>query len=286
MTSLDDPEFLVDENKVWFNGGYWPEGVPHQLKDVEDVDILPMWDGFIKSADDYGTLDNDNCVFVYGPYMERVKLRTLFEYGKKFGTFLYDTLGIRKGDVVAIDLPNSINFVVAYMGCMYIGAIAQGINPTYKPLELLHSLTMTKAKALVLMDMLYIAGPATILPKTDVKFLIPTNFVDFFTADEALIQNLGIPNAKEKIPDKTEDYEIHWMGDIISKTESREISVEIDVWKDPAVYLMTGGTTGLPKVAMLSHENLLSNIYMIKPWTNLEPGMITIGSIPFFHSFG
>ena len=209
MTSLNDPEFQVDEKKVWFNGGYWPEGVPHQLKDVEDVEILPMWEGFIKSADDYGTLDNDVCIFVYGPYMERVSLRTLFEYGKKFGTYLYDTLGIRKGDVVAIDLPNSINFVVAYMGCIYIGAIAQGINPTYKPMELLHSLTMTKAKVLVLMDMLYIAGPATILPKTDVKFLIPSNFVDFFTADEATIQSLGIPSAKDKIPEKTEDYTIH-----------------------------------------------------------------------------
>ena len=286
MTSLNDPEFLVDENKVWFNGGYWPEGVPHQLKDVDGVEMLPMWEGFIKSADDYGTWDNDICVFVYGPYIERVKLRTLFEYGKKFGTFLYDTLGIRKGDVVAIDLPNSINFVVAYMGCMYIGAIAQGINPTYKPMELLHSLTMTKAKVLVLMDMLYIAGPATILPKTDVKFLIPSNFVDFFTADEETVQSLGIPSAKEKIPSETEDYKIHWMKDIIEKTEPKEISVEIDAWKDPAVYLMTGGTTGLPKVAMLSHANLISNLHMIKPWTRLEPGMITIGSIPFFHSFG
>ncbi|MHA1671849.1 MAG: AMP-binding protein [Promethearchaeota archaeon] len=286
MTSLNDPHFLVDENKVWFTGGYWPEGVPHQLKDVKNVEILPMWDGFLKSAADYGTLDNDVCVFVYGPYIERVKLKTLFEYGKKFGTFLYDTLGIRKGDVVAIDLPNSINFVVAYMGCMYIGAIAQGINPTYKPLELLHSLTMTKAKALVLMDMLYIAGPATILPKTDVKFLIPTNLVDFFTADEEIIQSLGIPSAKEKIPEETEDYKIYWMKDVMNKTEPKEISVEIDAWKDPAVYLMTGGTTGLPKVAMLSHANLITNLYMIKPWTNLEPGMISIGSIPFFHSFG
>jgi len=286
MTSLNDTEFLIDENKVWFTGGYWPEGVPHQLKDVDGVEMLPMWEGFIKSADDYGIWDNDICIFVYGPYMERVKLRTLFEYGKKFGTFLYDNLGIRKGDVVAIDLPNSINFVVAYMGCMYIGAIAQGINPTYKPMELLHSLTMTKAKALVLMDMLYIAGAASILPKTDVKFLIPSNFVDFFTADEDTIQKLGIPNAKEKIPSETEDYKIYWMKEIIDGTEPKEISVDIDVWKDPAVYLMTGGTTGLPKVAMLSHANLISNLFMIKPWTNLEPGMITIGSIPFFHSFG
>ena len=286
MTSLNDPEFLVDENKVWFTGGYWPEGVPHQLKDVEDLEMLPMWEGFIKSANDNEIWDSDICIFVYGPYMERVKLRTLFEYGKKFGTFLYENLGIRKGDVVAIDLPNSINFVVAYMGCMYIGAIAQGINPTYKPMELLHSLAMTNAKVLVLMDMLYIAGPSTILPKTSVKYLIPSNFVDFFTADEETIQKLGVPNAKDKIPSETEDYKIFWMKDIIDNTESKEIKVEIDVWKDPAVYLMTGGTTGLPKVAMLSHANLISNLYMIKPWTNLEPGMITIGSIPFFHSFG
>jgi len=286
MTSLNDKEFLVDENKIWFTGGYWPEGVPKQLKDVEGIDITPLWKGFIKSADDYGIWDNDICIFAYGSYMEKVKLRKLFEYGKKFGTFLYHTLGIRKGDVVAIDLPNSINFVVAYMGCQYIGAIVQGINPTYKPMELLHALTMTNAKVLVLMDMLYIAGPATILPKTSVKFLIPSNFTDFFTADEETIQQLGIPSAKDKIPSETEDYKIYWMKQIIEETEPKDVTVDIDPWTDPAVYLMTGGTTGLPKVAMLSHANLTSNLYMIKPWTNLQPGMITIGSIPFFHSFG
>jgi long-chain acyl-CoA synthetase len=285
MTSLNDPEFIVDENKVWFTGGYWPEGVPKQLKDVEGIRIQPMWDDFMKSADENDTWDKELCIFVYGPYIEKVKLKTLVNYAKKFGTFLHD-LGIRKGDVVAIDLPNSINFVVAYMGCMYIGAIAQGINPTYKPMELLHSLTMTKAKVLVLMDMLYIAGPSTILPKTSVKFLIPSNFTDFLTANQGIIDALGIPNAKDKIPNEADGYKVHWMKDIIDNTDPKEISVEIDPWKDPAVYLMTGGTTGLPKVAMLSHANLVSNLYMIKPWTNLKPGMMTIGSIPFFHSFG
>jgi long-chain acyl-CoA synthetase len=286
MPSLDDPEFLVDENKVWFTGGYWPEGVPKQLKDVEDVDILPMWEYFLKAADLYGTWDNDVCIFAYGSYMERVKLRTLFNYAKRFGTFLYETLGIRKGDVVAIDLPNSINFVVAYMGCQYIGAIAQGINPTYRPMELLHSLTMTKAKVFVMMDMLYIAGPKDVLPKTDVKFVIPSNFVDFLTADELKIEKLGIPNAKDKIPDETEDYKVYWMDNIIKETEPVDIEIKIDPWTDPAIYLMTGGTTGLPKVAMLSHANLSADLNMAKPWTNLSPGMITIGSIPFFHSFG
>ena len=283
MTSLDD--FLVDENKIWFTEGYWPEGVPKQLKDVEGIEIASMWEGYLKAADFYGTMDQNLCVFVYGPYIERVKLRTLFDYAKKFGTFLYD-LGIRQGDVVAIDLPNSINFVVAYMGCQYIGAIVQGINPTYRPMELLHSLTMTDAKVFVMMDMLYIAGPKDVLPKTSVKYVIPTNFVDFLTADDETIQKLGIPNAKDKIPGETENYKVYWMDDIIKNTEPKEIKVDIDPWTTAAVYLMTGGTTGLPKVAMLSHANLVSNIFMIKEWVKLSPGMITIGSLPFFHSFG
>jgi len=288
MPSLDD--FIVDENKVWFTppeeGGYWPEGVPKQLKDIEDVEILPLWKYFLKAANDFETWDEHVCVFVYGPYIERVKLRTLFNYAKRFGTYLYKELGIRKGDVVAIDLPNSINFVVAYMGCQYIGAIVQGINPTYKPMELLHSLTMTEAKVFVMMDMLYIAGPKDVLPKTSVKFVIPSNFVDFLTVNEQTLVKLAIPNAKDKIPNETEYYKVIWMNYIIDTTEPEEIEVDIDPWADPAVYLMTGGTTGLPKVAMLSHANLSANLNMAKPWTNLKAGMITIGSIPFFHSFG
>jgi long-chain acyl-CoA synthetase len=286
MPSLNDPEFLIDENKVWFTGGYWPEGVPKQAKDVEGIKVMSTWKSFLKASDDYGIIDNDICLFVYGTHMERVKLRTLFDYGKKFGTFLYNKLGIRKGDVVAIDLPNSINFVVAFMGCQYIGAIVQGINPTYRPMELLHSLTMTNATVFVMMDMLYIAGPKDILPQTSVKYVIPTNFVDFFTADDQTIEQLGIPNAKDKIPDETEHYKIYWMKDILDNTTPEEITVEIDPWTDPAVYLMTGGTTGLPKVAMLSHANLVTDLNMVKPWVNLKPGMLTIGSVPFFHSFG
>ncbi|KKK43585.1 MAG: Long-chain-fatty-acid--CoA ligase [Candidatus Lokiarchaeum sp. GC14_75] len=284
MPNLDD--FVVNENKVWFTGGYWPDGVPKQLKDVENAEISSIWKSFEKAVELYDIWETDICIFVYGSHMERVKLKTLFNYAKKFGTYLNKKLGIQKGDVIAIDLPNSINFVVAYMGCQYIGAIAQGINPTYRPMELLHSLTMTNAKVFVMMDMLYIAGPKEVLPKTSVKFVIPTNFVDFLTADDETIQSLGIPSAKGKIPDETDDYKVIWMEKIIEETEPEEIELDIDPWTTPAVYLMTGGTTGLPKVAMLSHANLVANLHMIKPWTNLRPGMMTIGSIPFFHSFG
>lgn len=283
----DLKDFYVDENKVWFTGGHWPEGVPKQIYEIEDIVVEPLFDGFIRNANKYDLWDKDLCIFVLGPYIERVKFRTLMDHAKKFGTFLND-LGVKKGDVVAIDLPNSINFVVAYMGSLYIGAIVAGVNPTYKPMELLHELTITDAKVFVMMDALYIAGPNSILPKTKVKHVISTNLLDFITADKNTFAALrsSIPDFQDKVPDQGETYKIYRMKKILEQTKPKDIKVKVDPWKDPAVYLMTGGTTGLPKAAMLSHANLITDLYMLRPWTNLEVGMITIGSIPFFHSFG
>ena len=280
-------DFHVDENKVWFTGGFWPEGVPKQIYDIKGIEILSMHEAYMKQAEEFNTWDNDICVYVLGPYIERITLRTLTNYAKKFGTFLHN-LGIKKGDVVAIDLPNSPNFVVAYMGCQYIGAIVQGINPTYRPMELLHSIAMTEPKAFVMMDALYIAGPKDVLPKTKVKHVISTNLLDFVTAEGEVFENLraNIPDFQGNVPDETDKFKVYRMKNVLAETEAKEIKVDIDPWTDPAVYLMTGGTTGLPKVAMLSHANLMTNLKMIEPWVNLKSGMITIGSIPFFHSFG
>ena len=286
MTDLKD--FHVDEKKVWFTGGYWPKGVPKQIYDIPDLEVLPMSEGFKKQAEKLKLWDKDICIFVLGPYIERVKHKTLWDYAQRFGTFLHDVCGVRKGDVVAVDLPNSINFVIAYMGTQYIGAIVAGVNPTYRPMELLHELTITEAKVFVMMDALYIAGPKDILPKTKVKHVISTNLLDFVTAKGDAFDKLraAIPDFQKNVPEQAEGYKIYRMKKVIDETKPKEIEVEIDPWEDPAVYLMTGGTTGLPKAAVLTHANLYLDLKMIEPWVNLKPGMITIGSIPFFHSFG
>jgi long-chain acyl-CoA synthetase len=284
VTSLKD--FHVDENKVWFTEGYWPEGVPKQIYDIEGVKVEPLYDGFITNANDNDLWEETIAMAVFGPHIEKITFRELIDKAKRFGTYLYD-LGVRKGDVVAIDLPNSINFVIAYIGTQYIGAIVAGVNPTYKPMELHHELKITDAKVLVLMDALYLLVKNT-LPKTNVEHIIPTNLLDFVNVPDKMFELLRdkVPDFQDKIPDEGETYKVHRMKQIIENAEPKEIEVDIDPWKDPAVLLMTGGTTGLPKAAMLSHANLISNLYQMKPWTNLEVGMITIGSIPFFHSFG
>ncbi len=284
MPSLED--FKVDERKVWF-GKYWPEGVPKQIAEVSNVKITPLFEGFQRCATEGNFWDSDVCLAVFGTYIERVTFRTLLKHGKRFGTYLY-SLGFRKGDVLAIQLPNSINFVVAYLGLMYIGGIVTGVNPTYKPAEIEHALKLTGAKGFVVMDALYNHGPKDIIANTDVKFVFSTNLLDFVTADEPIFGALrkAIPDFMDVFPTETEHYKVINFKEAILKTTPEKITVDIDPWTHPAAYIMTGGTTGLPKVAMISHANFLATLYGQKDWINIEVGTVHIGIIPFYHVFG
>ena len=285
MTSIRD--FKVDENKIWFTGGYWPSGVPHQIFDSEGIQIDPLFEGFIRCATERNFWDKDIFITVLGPHLERNTFREVIDKAKRFGTFLHN-MGIVKGDVVAIDVPNSINFVIAYMGALYVGAIVAGINPTYKKSELRHALNITDSKVLVLMDSLYSMGPNEILSSTQVKHVVTTNLLDFITAPEPLFNTLrqSIPDIQHTLLEKTDSYQIFNLKKIVSDTEIKEIKVEIDPWTTPAAYLMTGGTTGLPKAAMLSHANLIVNLYQQTDWCKLKTGQLNVGVIPLFHSFG
>ncbi|TFG11176.1 MAG: long-chain fatty acid--CoA ligase, partial [Promethearchaeota archaeon] len=277
--------FRVYDKKVWFTEGFWPSGVAKQFSEIEGLKFQPLFQLFTDQATLKDFWDKDICIFVLGDYIERVTFRKLIEYAKRFGTFL-KKIGIGKGDVVAIDIPNSINFIVAYLGTQYIGAVAAPVNPNYRPNEALHEFQMIKPKILVLMDFIYFSGISLVLNKTTIKFVVHSYLLDFITAEGKTLKKLQemVPNFQSKIPSKEDLYFTYNMKDMINKTEPEEIKVDYDIWNDPAVYLMTGGTTGLPKVAMLSHANLISDLYMVKEWTRLKTGMIAIGTIPFFHS--
>ncbi|MGQ4873572.1 MAG: AMP-binding protein [Promethearchaeia archaeon] len=280
-------KFHVDDNKVWFTGGFWPKGVPKQFYKIKGLKIQPLFDLIVDQIEKNHLWDESACLFVIEDYIEKISFKDLINYAKKFGTFLKG-LGIGKGDVVAICMPNSVNFVIAYLGILYIGAIAAPANPYYRPSEYLHEFSLTKPKVLVLMDGFYYMGLNTIINNTTIKHLILSNLLDFVKADYNIIEKLKekFPDIREKISHVNGHHKNYKMDEEINKTDAKEIKVNIDEWNDVAVYLMTGGTTGLPKVAMLSHANLISNLYMLKAWTRLKPGMVNIGTIPLFHSYG
>ena len=86
-------------------------------------------------------------------------------------------LDVRKGDVVALILPNSFQYVISYYACARIGAIVTGVNPTYKPGEVLHQLKLTGVKAVIALDALYEPMLGPILEERPIEQIITTSVV-------------------------------------------------------------------------------------------------------------
>ena len=128
-----DDTYQIDEKKVWFQK-WWPENVPKTVQ-FEEKSLNDILDEKVKIYQD------KNLMWFLHTW---VSYSEFHEYVLKFATALYK-LGVRKGDVVALHLPNSIQYVVSYYAVIRIGAIVSGINPTYKPIEILHQLQAIKS---------------------------------------------------------------------------------------------------------------------------------------------
>jgi long-chain acyl-CoA synthetase len=145
-------------------------------------------------------------------------------------------LGIKKGDVVAIHLPNCIQYIVSYYAITRIGAIATGINPTYQPMEILHQIDIVKPKMLIVLDALFEPYISPIIGSTDIEIVIYTNLVD-------LVQMFGTKKILGKFLKKIPTGKCNCEGAIkfkdLMKTEPRDadINVSIDVKNAAATYI-------------------------------------------------
>jgi long-chain acyl-CoA synthetase len=267
---ITDP-FYVDENKRWFRK-WWPEGVPYNTI-FEEKSINEFLDEQVMKYSDR------NFIWFLDTWITYKKFQ---DYVKSFATGLMD-LGVKKGDVVALHLPNCVQYLVSYFAITRIGAIASGINPTYQPIEILHQLEITKPKVLIVMDALYDPYIKPIINDTNLKTIIFTNLAD-------LTNVKGVKKAIGKFIKKIPSGKVDFPGAIkyndLLRTEPKELDVTIDVKSHPATYIMTGGTTGLPKAAILTHFNVVSNAIQCQLWLGGEKsGIGNIGILPLFHSF-
>ncbi len=271
MTLKMQQPFNVDENKRWFKK-WWPKGVPFNTN-FEEKTINELLD---EQVDKY---QEEKFIWFLDAW---ITYKQFQDYVKSFATALAN-LGIKKGDVIAINLPNCPQYIVAYYAITRIGAIASGINPTYQPVEVLHQFDITKPKMLIVLDALYESSIKPIIQDSSIELVVYTSLID-------LAEIKGVKKAigkfVKKIPSGKVDYEGALKFKELLKTEPNIPEVNIDVKLDPATYIMTGGTTGLPKAAVLSHFNVISNALQCRLWLGGEkPGIGNIGILPLFHSF-
>jgi len=265
-------KFHVDENKSWFHQ-WWPEGVPFNTE-FEEISLGDFFEKQRKKYPDF------NIIWFIDTWM------TYDEIGKyidSFATALHN-LGVKQGDIVAFLLPNCFQYVISFYACAKLGVISTGINPTYKPLEVLHHLELTNAKVLIVLDSLYSDLAAPIIQKANVEMVISTNIIDLAIGLSRIKKVLG--KMLGKIPSGKVDFNPSYKFMDLLNTEPDLPQVNFDPTTQTATYLMTGGTTGIPKATVLTHYNLVSNVkQIIEIFGGEQPGMGDIGVLPLFHSF-
>ncbi|NTV34252.1 MAG: long-chain fatty acid--CoA ligase, partial [Deltaproteobacteria bacterium] len=254
-------------DRIWYK--YWPSQVPKCL-DYPDCTLAE----FLKqSAEKHGSKP---AIFFLDA---QVTYSELWEMVQRLATALAD-LGLKKGDVCALMLPNSIQFVVSFYACQLAGVTVTAINPTYKALEIQHQLKDSRAKALVILDAVFEEAREGV-KGTQVKTVIGTNVVDL-CGFSALKVFLG--KFLKKIPVGQLPPNALKLTDLL-KTKPNPPTVKVDP-EDIAVLQYTGGTTGLPKGAMLTHRNVVANAVMCDAWLwKKEASTGIVGVLPLFHSF-
>ena len=264
--------FRVDESMPWFQeAAGWPAEVAKNLAFPE----LTVGEMLHRSATNH---PDRNAAWFLETF---ITYRELDDLVDRFATALHGQ-GVHKGDVIAILLPNSFQYVISYFAIARIGAVATGINPTYKPGEILHQLKAVGANGLIVLDALFEASVEPIIARSDIQFIIGTNIAD-------LADGLGfrrfLGKLLGKIPKGTlPPNALSFMQ--MLRTEPGVPDVKIDPIEDPVTYIMTGGTTGVPKAAVLTHHNVVSNAIQSCAWLyKVPPGAMNIGVLPLFHSF-
>jgi len=226
-------------------------------------------------------LPNHTALLFYGKsisYAELDNLATRFAQG-------LSNLGIKKGDRVALMLPNIPQMVIAYYGTLRIGAIAVPTNPLYHEHELEIQLKDSGAETLVAVDMFYpVISP--VLPRTGVKRLILCGIKDYLPFPLNLIYPIKAMIDKQWVSVKRIP-PIHDFISLIHKAASTPVNTDVST-DDTALLQYTGGTTGVPKGAILTHRNLVVNAVQSRAWLTLrnEGEDRILAVIPFFHVYG
>jgi len=264
------PNWNIDDSKPWFKK--YQDGVPKH----PEFPVISLGDWFDQKTEEFA---KNKAIYFSKTFMN---YRVLRKYTDSLATSL-SRQGIKKGDIVAILLPNCFQFTIGYFATVKLGGIVIPINPTYKPLEILHVLQQVKPKGLICMDVMYgLIKP--IQEKYKFDFVISTCIVDLAAIPPAIKEQLI---ADGTIPKGEVPGALNFL-DVCQKRGEVDIpEVDIDPLNDPAVYLMTGGTTGVPKPAIITHYNAVTNAKQNVMWMpDATHPIACVGIIPMFHAFG
>jgi len=251
--------------KRWYK--VWPNWVPKNL----EVD-KPLSE-YIK---DWSIMTPEGIALSF--YGRDITYKELDDLINRFAWGLVK-IGIKKGDRVAIYMENCPQFVISYFGIHRAGGIVVPLNPMFKHAELEYEINDAQAETMIALDFLY-GEVEKIRDKVGLKNVILTSLKDY------LPQNPILPLPPEAKEEKRHFAKTIDFLDLISRSNYESICNITDLKKDLAMLLYTGGTTGLPKGAKITHYTLTLASVGAAIWYRHREDDVHLGVTPFFHTMG
>ena len=251
---------MPDEDKSWFHS--WPAEVPRTIQ----YPAVALHEILEKTAREYP----EKAAIAYGD--KEIAYTELGVLSGKFASALA-SLGVKKGDRVALFLPNIPQFIIAYYGILKASAVVTAISPLHREREVEYQLNDSEAETIVTLESLYPIVDK-VWSKTRLKHAVVTSSESFTFKPEAV-------SAETK-----QARNVHSFQQLL-KQDAAPPNVEINPAEDLAALQYTGGTTGTAKGAMLTHANLVANTLAFAAWIRGAIAKETfLTALPLFHIYG
>ncbi len=261
--------------KIWLKN--YPAGVPAEINPDEYPSLQQLIGDACEQFADLPAYTSMGATLTYGEYREQAR---------DFAAWLQQSAGLRKGDRIAIMLPNVLQYPIALYGALLAGLTLVNTNPLYTARELEHQLVDSGAKAILILEN-FARTLEEVIGKTNIDTVITTQVGDRLGWPKSALVNFVVKRVRKQVP--------RWNlpGAIDFNTAMNQgkylplTPVPLD-HTDIAFLQYTGGTTGVSKGAMLTHRNMVSNVLQSAAWIGSEAQLgkdVVITALPLYHIF-
>ena len=270
-----EPDFWNDKR---------PAGVPKDIDLTAFASVVDVFERSCKQFADRPAFSNLGVTLTYGE-LER--------HSAAFAGYLQNHTDLKPGDRIAVQMPNVLQYPIAVFGALRAGLIVVNTNPLYTSREMQHQFKSAGVRALVYLNM-FGKRVQDVLQSTPIDYLIEAKMGDMMPAAKGWITNLVVDKLKKLVPAYQLPQAISFKK-VLHEGRGQVLRPVPVTLEDTAVLQYTGGTTGLPKGAMLTHGNLVANMQQIRACLSqhdaqgqpiLQEGCeIMVAPLPLYHIY-
>jgi long-chain acyl-CoA synthetase len=261
--------------KIWLKS--YPKSVPEDVDVDAFKSLVDVFETSCKTFSDKPAFSNMGKTITY---------KELDRLSASFAAFLQKNLGLKKGDRIAIQMPNLLQYPICLFGALRAGLIVVNTNPLYTPREMKHQFNDSGAKAIVILAN-FAHQLDEIIDDTPVEHVIVTELGDRLGLVKGTLINAVVKYVKKMVPSYKIPGAISLNTALLKGALQTFDPPKIDSM-DTAFLQYTGGTTGVSKGAVLAHRNMVANMMQIGSWlgaVSIGSGDIIITALPLYHIF-